>query len=39
MAFNLFGQGVAYFQSAQTLIAGSQPAEALPSTALKFPDL
>ena len=31
MAFNLFGQGVAYFQSAQTLIAGSQPAEALPS--------
>ena len=31
MAFNLFGQGVAFFQSAQTLIAGSQPAEALPS--------
>jgi hypothetical protein len=31
MAFNLFAQGVAFFQSAQTLIAGSQPAEALPS--------
>jgi hypothetical protein len=31
MAFNLFGQGIAFFQSAQTLIAGSQPAEALPS--------
>jgi hypothetical protein len=31
LAFNLFGQGVAYFQSAQTLIANSQPVEALPS--------
>jgi len=31
MAFNLFGQGVAFFQSAQILIAGSQPAEALSS--------
>lgn len=31
MAFNLFGQGVAFFQSAQTLIAGAQPVEALPS--------
>jgi hypothetical protein len=31
MAFNLFGQGVAFFQSAQTLIVGSQPAEALSS--------
>jgi hypothetical protein len=31
MAFNLFAQGVAFFQSAQTLIAGFQPAEALPS--------
>ena len=31
MAFNLFGQGVAFFQSAQILIIGSQPAEALPS--------
>ena len=31
MAFNLFGQGVAFFQSAQTLIASSQPVEALPS--------
>jgi len=30
-AFNLFGQGVAYFQAVQTLIAGSQPVEALPS--------
>lgn len=31
LAFNLFGQGVAYFQSAQTLIADHQPVEALPS--------
>ena len=31
MAFNLFGQGVAFFQSAQTLIVASQPAEALSS--------
>lgn len=31
IAFNLFAQGVAFFQSAQTLITGSQPAEALPS--------
>jgi hypothetical protein len=31
MAFNLFGQGVAFFQSAQTLIVGSQPVEALSS--------
>lgn len=31
MAFNLFGQGVAFFQSVQTLIVGSQPAEALSS--------
>jgi hypothetical protein len=31
LAFNLFGQGVAYFQSAQTLIAENQPVEALPS--------
>jgi hypothetical protein len=31
LAFNLFGQGVAYFQSAQTLIADNQPVEALPS--------
>jgi hypothetical protein len=31
MAFNLFGQGVAFFQGAQTLIVGSQPAEALSS--------
>jgi len=31
MAFNLFGQGVAFFQSVQTLIAGSQPAEGLSS--------
>jgi hypothetical protein len=30
LAFALFGQGVAYFQGAQTLIAGLQPAEALP---------
>lgn len=29
-AFNLFGQAVAYFQAVQTLIAGSQPVEALP---------
>ena len=31
LAFNLFGQGVAYFQSAQTLVADNQPVEALPS--------
>lgn len=31
VAFNLFGQGVAYFLSAQTLIASFQPVEALPS--------
>jgi hypothetical protein len=31
LAFNLFGQGVAFFQSAQTLIAAGQPVEALPS--------
>ena len=30
LAFSLFGQGVAYFQSAQTLITGRQPVEALP---------
>ncbi len=30
-AFNLFGQGVAFFQSAHTLIKGGQPVEALPS--------
>jgi hypothetical protein len=29
LIFNLFGQSVAYFQSAQTLIAGKQPVEAL----------
>ena len=29
MAFNLYTQGIAFFQSAQTLIAGAQPAEAL----------
>ncbi len=29
MAFNLFGQGVAFFQGAQALIVGFQPAEAL----------
>jgi hypothetical protein len=29
LAFNLFGQGVAFFQSAQTLINGNQPVEAL----------
>lgn len=29
LAFNLFGQGVAYFQGARTLIAGGQPVEAL----------
>lgn len=29
MAFNLYGQGIAFFQSAQTLIAAAQPAEAL----------
>ena len=28
-AFNLFGQGVAFFQSAQTLLNSSQPVEAL----------
>jgi len=31
LAFNLFGQGVAFFQSAQTLINANQPVEALPS--------
>ena len=31
VAFNLFGQGVACFQSAQLLIADSRPVEALPS--------
>ena len=31
LAFNLFGQGVAYFQSAQLLITSGQPVEALPS--------
>ena len=31
LAFNLFGQGVACFQSAQLLIADSRPVEALPS--------
>jgi hypothetical protein len=31
LAFNLFGQGVACFQSAQTLIADRQSSEALPS--------
>jgi len=31
MAFNLFGQGVAFFQSAQTMIGAMQPVEALPS--------
>jgi hypothetical protein len=30
LAFTLFGQGVAYFQAAQTLIVNCQPAEALP---------
>lgn len=30
LAFQLFGQGVAYFQGARTLIASRQPAEALP---------
>lgn len=30
LAFQLFGQGVAYFQGAQTLITSCQPAEALP---------
>lgn len=30
-AFNLLGQGIAFFQSAQTLIASFQPVEALPS--------
>ena len=29
MAFNLYAQGLAFFQSAQTLIDGAQPAEAL----------
>jgi hypothetical protein len=29
MAFNLYAQGVAFFQSAQALIVGAQPAEAL----------
>ena len=31
MAFNLFGQGVAFFQSAQTMLGTMQPVEALPS--------
>jgi hypothetical protein len=31
LAFNLFGQGVAFFQSAQTLISADLPVEALPS--------
>lgn len=31
LAFNLFGQGVAFFQSAHTLINDHQPAEALPA--------
>jgi hypothetical protein len=31
LAFNLFGQGVAFFQSAQTLINADLPVEALPS--------
>jgi hypothetical protein len=31
LAFNLFGQGVACFQSAQLLITDSRPVEALPS--------
>jgi hypothetical protein len=31
LAFNLYGQGVAYFQSAQLLITSGQPIEALPS--------
>ncbi len=30
LAFNLFGQGVAYFQGVQALIAAGQPVEALP---------
>ena len=30
-AFNLFGQGVAFFRSARTLIRVHQPVEALPS--------
>src|ERR1035437_3736976 len=30
-AFNLFGQGVAFFQSAQTLLNSFQPVEALPA--------
>jgi hypothetical protein len=29
IAFNLYGQGVAFFQSAQSLVAAAQPAEAL----------
>ena len=29
LVFNLFGQGVAYFQSVRTLVAASQPTEAL----------
>jgi hypothetical protein len=29
MAFNLYAQGIAFFQSAQTLIVGAQPAVAL----------
>ncbi len=31
LAFNLFGQGVAFFQSAHTLINDHQPVEALPA--------
>jgi hypothetical protein len=31
LAFNLFGQGVAFFQSARTLINDHQPVEALPA--------
>lgn len=30
LAFNLFGQGVAFYQATQALIAAGQPAEALP---------
>jgi hypothetical protein len=30
LAFNLFGQGVAFFQGAQALVAAGQPVEALP---------
>ncbi len=31
LAFNLFGQGVAFFESAQVLISDRRPAEALPA--------